>query len=83
MQRSSGILSACNMQISNSKLCESKCYNIAPLVDEHALPPTGFAVAWLGCSLHFNRTQSLDKKKTTEFMSLYFAKLHEQKSMYY
>ena len=23
-----------------------------PLVDEHAFPPTGFAVAWLCCSLH-------------------------------
>ena len=26
-----------------------------PLVDEHAFPPTGFAVAWLGCSLHNNQ----------------------------
>ena len=23
-------------------------------MDEHAFPPTGFALAWLGCSLHFN-----------------------------
>ena len=24
-----------------------------PLVDEHAFPLTGFALAWLGCSLHY------------------------------
>ena len=45
------------MQISNSKLCESsKCrvYSAVnlPLVDEHAYPLTGFAVACLGCTLH-------------------------------
>ena len=27
-----------------------------PLVDEHAFPLTGFAVAWLGCSLHLVMT---------------------------
>ena len=24
-------------------------------MDEHAFPPTGFAVAWLGCSLHYEQ----------------------------
>ena len=42
VQRISGILSACNMHISNSKLCESSKRS-KPLVDEHAFPPTGFA----------------------------------------
>ena len=40
VQLISGILSARNMQISNSKLCE--------FVGEHAFPSTGFAVTWLG-----------------------------------
>ena len=51
VQRISGILSACNMQIRNSKLCESSKRSKPHLVDEHAFPPTGFAVAWPGCSL--------------------------------
>ena len=26
-------------------------------MDEHAFPPTGLAVAWLGCSLHYIKTE--------------------------
>ena len=52
VQRISGILSACNMQISNSKLCESSKRSKPSLVDEHAFPPTGFLWLRLGCSLH-------------------------------
>ena len=52
-----GVASLGNMQILKSRLCESsKCWVYSavnpPLVDEHAFPPTGFAVAWLGCTLH-------------------------------
>ena len=39
------------MQIRSSKLCES---GKPPLVDEHAFPPTGFAVAWFGSSLYID-----------------------------
>ena len=54
VQRISIILSACNMQISNSKLCEvlGIYRSKPPLLDEHAFPLTEFTVAWFGCSLH-------------------------------
>ena len=53
MQRISGILSARNMQIRNSKLCENRVsVDYPPLMDEHAFPPMVFAVAWLGRKLH-------------------------------
>ena len=29
------------------------------MVDEHAFPQMGFAVAWLGCSLHLYKNKSV------------------------
>ena len=48
VQRISGILSACNMQISNSTLCESSKCCLYSAVNHPCFPPTEFAVAWLG-----------------------------------
>ena len=61
--------SASNMQIRNSKLYEAiKCWvykrSKPPLVGDHAFPLTGFAVAWLGHSLHY----VLSKKKIKHFL---------------
>ena len=68
----SGILRACNMQISNSKLCESsKCREYSavshPWLDEHAFPPMGFAVARLSCSLQ----NESNRKFPSDILKLY------------
>ena len=62
VQRISGILSACNMQIRNSKLCESSkgCLYSAvnhPWLMSMLFPLMGFAVAWLSRSLQFIMTR--------------------------
>ena len=44
-----------------------------PLVDEYAFPPTGFAVARLGCSLHpYAYTERSQIRTTyTDYMHMY------------
>ena len=53
VQHISGILIViCKFQTQNFVNLVSVEYSKPPLVDEHAFPLTGFAVAWLGCTLH-------------------------------
>ena len=41
-----------------------------PLVDEHAIPLTGFAVAWLGCTLHLVAAHLISRFR---FFLIYFS----------